>query len=224
MYTRRHRITWICQKNSAISMSKRNLMKSERWDTGKPAILDSLKIYITLRDTWHRVDAPDSSGGRWKRRVQGLRADFRGSPCQLNHCFLVFRTRDNARSYSVTWKTSTTRGSPDMTAIPTVAIPRLLYHRHRHYLRDRHSCQTTEQVLPRGGRSGIGDFLWYYTRDATTKKWVPVSRRSIDVTRTFLAHSSLLNRRCVLVGVNYVRCEWVSRWGGPREDVAVPGR
>lgn len=81
--------------------------------------------------------------------------------------------------------------------VPTTALPRLLHHRRRHYVRDRRSCQTTEQVLPRGARSGIRDFLWYYTRDATTKKWVPVSRRSIDVTRTFLAHSSLLNRRCI---------------------------
>jgi len=105
------------------------------------------------------VNVPDSGGERRgrRRRIQGLKAATLEVPASTES---LFRTRDNACSFSQL-EDSMPRGSPaDMAAVvPTIVIPRLLHHRRRYYVRDRRSCQTTEQVLPRGARSGIRDFL-----------------------------------------------------------------
>lgn len=152
---------------------------------------------------------------RWSSRAKS--SNVRGSRINriISWCF------GSAYNFSQP-EGSATRGSPtDMEAadISATAILRLLRHRRRHYLRYWRSCQTTEQVLPRGAQSGTRDFLWYHTHGA--RRLEEVSPSVVDRSM-WHAHSSriphyLTGRRRCLCGCHSVRCQWVSGWGVDQE-------
>jgi len=141
-----------------------------------------------------RVDAPSPSGDNSRtkssRRLRLARSNWFISLCFVSAITCSFQTEG-----------STTRDSPaDMAAaaVSATVIPRL----HR-CLRCRRSCQTAEQVLPRGARGGIRDFLWYHTHGAARLEKASPSAidRSMWHAHTFLAHSSVLHAAGVFAGI-----------------------